>query len=111
MFAAVARLLSNVARRGVTEDPDGILLVLDDLQWAGSDALELLTDLVRPGVPTALPAKHRPLRVVGAYRDTEVQPQDVLGVAVADWAQANWSPIARWGRSQRRNVGAFSTSC
>jgi tetratricopeptide (TPR) repeat protein len=88
MFAAVARLLSNVARGGAAEDSDGILVVLDDLQWAGRDALELLTDLVRPGLTTALPAEHRPLRVVGAYRDTEVQPRDVLGIAMADWAHA-----------------------
>ena len=88
MFAAVGRLLSNVARRRVPDDPDGILLVLDDLQWAGSDALELLTDLVRPGLASGLPADHPPVRIVGAYRDTEVQPRDVLGVAMADWAQA-----------------------
>jgi tetratricopeptide (TPR) repeat protein/transcriptional regulator with XRE-family HTH domain len=89
VFAAVARLLGNVARRGVTEAPGGTLLVLDDLQWAGRDALELLTDLVGPHVPTELSAHHRPLRIVGAYRDTEMQPQDVLGVAVADWAHAS----------------------
>ncbi len=88
MFAAVARFLSNVTRREVPGDSNGIVLVLDDLQWAGRDTLEFLTDLVRPAVPTDLPAQHRPVRVVGAYRDTEVQPRDVLGVAMADWAQA-----------------------
>src|SRR5262249_45430902 len=33
MFAAVARYLANVA------GPEGTLLILDDLQWAGADAL------------------------------------------------------------------------
>src|SRR5947199_7047369 len=36
MFAAVARYLANVA------GPAGTLLVLDDLHWAGADALDLL---------------------------------------------------------------------
>ena len=36
MVAAVARFLANVA------GPAGTLLVLDDLQWAGPDALDLL---------------------------------------------------------------------
>lgn len=88
MFAAVARLLKNIARRGVSRDSQGVLLALDDLQWASRDALELLTDLVRPGSPVELPTLHRPIGVVGAYRDAEVQRLDVLTVAMADWAQA-----------------------
>ncbi len=87
MFGAVARLLANVARRGGFP-AGGVLLALDDLQWAERDALELLAALVRPDAPLSLPAEHPPLRVVGAYRDTEVQPDDVLGVALADWAHA-----------------------
>jgi transcriptional regulator with XRE-family HTH domain len=75
MFAAVGRFLGNVA------GPAGTLLVLDDLQWASPDALDLLIALVRS--PTGAP-----LRVVGAYRDTEVQPQDPLSVALADLAHA-----------------------
>jgi tetratricopeptide (TPR) repeat protein/transcriptional regulator with XRE-family HTH domain len=85
VFEAVARLLDNLAGRDAPGQ-GGVLLVLDDLQWAGSDALELLTGLVRPGGPTG--DRRRVPRVVGAYRDTEVQPRDVLGVALADWAQA-----------------------
>jgi len=84
MFAAVARLLANVAQRECRAVDAGLLLVLDDLQWAGSDALDLLTSLVRSTV--MLPSS--PLRIVGAYRDTEVHPHDVLGVALADWAHA-----------------------
>jgi transcriptional regulator with XRE-family HTH domain len=58
MFAAVARYLANVA------GPAGTLLVLDDLHWAGPDALDLLQVLVRS------PAD-RPLRLLAAYRDTD----------------------------------------
>jgi tetratricopeptide (TPR) repeat protein/transcriptional regulator with XRE-family HTH domain len=75
MFAAVKRFLTNVAGSA------GTLLVLDDLQWAGPDALNLLGALVRV-------AGEVPLRVVGAYRDTDVQPQDPLGVLLADLAHA-----------------------
>jgi len=98
MFAAVARLLSNVA------GPAGTLLALDDLQWAGPDALDLLSALVHAplsplgygevGVGTGLDgtggggAGGGPLRVVGAYRDTEVGPGDPLGLLAADLAQA-----------------------
>jgi len=94
MFAAVARLLANVA------GPAGTLLVLDDLQWAGPDALDLLAALVRPpspahrergGVPLAGgvgEGREGPLRIVGAYRDTEVRPADPLGLLLADLARA-----------------------
>jgi tetratricopeptide (TPR) repeat protein/transcriptional regulator with XRE-family HTH domain len=75
MFEAVARFLANVA------GPAGTLLVLDDLQWAGTDAFDLLTSLLR-GSPTT------PLRLVAAYRDTEVHPPDPLAVTLADLAGA-----------------------
>jgi tetratricopeptide (TPR) repeat protein/transcriptional regulator with XRE-family HTH domain len=71
MFAAVGRYLANVA------SPAGTLLLLDDLQWAGADALDLLATLVRA------PAE-RPLRVAVAYRDTEVRAQDPLAMLLAD---------------------------
>jgi predicted ATPase/DNA-binding XRE family transcriptional regulator len=75
MFAAVARYLGNVA------GPAGVLLLLDDLQWAGADALDLLSALARV-------AAEVPLRLVGAYRDSEVQPSDPLAVLLADLAHA-----------------------
>jgi tetratricopeptide (TPR) repeat protein/transcriptional regulator with XRE-family HTH domain len=75
MFEAVERFLANVA------GPAGTLLLLDDLQWAGADALDLLTSLVR--------ATATPLRLVGAYRDTEVHPHDPLAVTLADLAGAS----------------------
>jgi predicted ATPase/DNA-binding XRE family transcriptional regulator len=71
MYGGVARFLSNVA------GPAGTLLVLDDLQWAGQDALDLLAALVRP-------SSQARLCVVGAYRDTEVQPRDPFSALLAD---------------------------
>jgi hypothetical protein len=71
----VIRLLANVA------GPGGTLLVLDDLQWAGTDALDLLRVLVHA-------AAEGQLRVLGAYRDMEVAPADPLSVLLADLAQA-----------------------
>jgi tetratricopeptide (TPR) repeat protein len=80
MFAAVAQYLANVA------GPAGTLLVLDDLHWAGPDALDLLQALMRA------PAE-RPLRLLAAYRDTDVTDQDPLAFLVAD--------LAREGRASR----------
>jgi predicted ATPase len=75
MVAAVVRFLTNVA------GPTGILLVLDDLQWAGRDALDLLTTLLRS-------ADELPVRVLGAYRDTGLQAGDTLSAFLADLAGA-----------------------
>ena len=74
IHAAVGRLLRNLAGSA------GTLLVLDDLQWAGPDALDLIHTLAR--------APMTPVRIVGAYRDTEVRPADPLGILLADLAQA-----------------------
>jgi tetratricopeptide (TPR) repeat protein len=74
MFAAVGRYLTNVAGSA------GALLVLDDLQWAGADALDLLASLVRT-------EHERPLRVLGAYRSTEVFGPHPLAAALADLAR------------------------
>jgi tetratricopeptide (TPR) repeat protein len=76
MFRAVGRFLDNVA------GPAGTLLLLDDLQWAGADALALLAVLVRGGTQV-------PLRILGAYRHTEVSPTDPLAVTLADLAGAD----------------------
>jgi tetratricopeptide (TPR) repeat protein/transcriptional regulator with XRE-family HTH domain len=75
MVAAVGQFLSNAASTA------GTLLLLDDLQWADPDALDLLMVLVRQ-------AAEVPVRVIGAYRDTEVRPGDPLGVMLADLAHA-----------------------
>jgi tetratricopeptide (TPR) repeat protein len=74
IFKAAATYLANVA------GPRGSVLFLDDLQWAGQDTLDLLASLVRSSPPTTL-------RVVGAYRDTEVTASNPLGLLMADLAR------------------------
>jgi predicted ATPase/DNA-binding XRE family transcriptional regulator len=74
LFAAVTRFLANVA------GPLGALLLLDDLQWAGADALDLLATIARS-------ADTLRLRLVAAYRDTEVAPGDPLAALLADLAR------------------------
>ncbi len=87
MYSAVSRFLTNVA------GPAGTLLILDDLQWADTDALDLLSALVT--TPNA-----SPLRVVGAYRNTEVAPNSPLAAALAD--------LARSGSATRVNLGPLT---
>lgn len=71
VFAAVTRLLANVA------GPAGTLLLVDDLQWAGSDTLDLIAFLLRE------PAG-QPVRILGAYRNTEVRPSDPFTIMLRD---------------------------
>ena len=87
MFGAVARYLTNVA------GPAGTLLVLDDLQWAGPDVLDLLAFLIH--APAQVP-----LQVVAAYRDTEVRTQDPLAQLLTD--------LAREGRALRSALAPLS---
>jgi transcriptional regulator with XRE-family HTH domain/tetratricopeptide (TPR) repeat protein len=93
IHAAVARLLSNVAGSA------GTLLILDDLQWAGEDALDLINTLVRPA--------SLPLRLVGAYRDTEVRAADPLGLLLADLAQARLARQHTVGPLEETDAGAL----
>lgn len=74
MFAAAVRFVSSLAGR------HGVLLVLDDLQWAGADGLTLLASLVRAVRPDRV-------RILAAYRDTEVPPSSPLAEAVLDLAR------------------------
>jgi hypothetical protein len=81
--------------------------VLDDLQWAGADALELLASLLQ--------APARPLRVLGAYRSTEVAPQSPLAVALAagllgeaeadQWCREAYDLLLALGQAQVARVG------
>ncbi len=75
LFAAVTRFLANVAGSA------GTVILLDDLQWAGLDALSLLGTLARG-------SSEIPLRVVGAYRDTEVSEGDPLWNTLGELAEA-----------------------
>jgi predicted ATPase len=62
--------------------------VLDDLQWAGADALDLLVSLLRSG-------GQPPLRLVGAYRETEVGARGAVGEWLAELARDGLATQAR----------------
>jgi tetratricopeptide (TPR) repeat protein/transcriptional regulator with XRE-family HTH domain len=64
--------------------PAGTLLILDDLHWAGPDAVGLLAALI-----TA--AGSPPLRVIGAYRDSETAAR--LGELIADLARESLARV------------------
>lgn len=93
MFAAVARYLANLA------GPLGTLLLLDDLQWAGADALDLLAAIIHAFADaSAHSLRVRPvLRVVGAYRSSEVTADSALATLIVD--------LARESRATRCNLG------
>ncbi len=71
LYAAVDRCL-----RAVTGEA-GVLLVLDDLHWAGPDAFDLLRAVVPAGGTMAV-------QVIGAYRDSERAADAHLQEFVAD---------------------------
>ena len=74
MFIAVERYLTNISGRA------GTLLVLDDLQWVGADALELLTHLIRS-------TRIGRLRILGAFRSTEASAGRSLSTFMSDLAR------------------------
>jgi len=75
------------------------------LQWAGPDALDLLAFLLRESLASGHPdPTYRPgqcLRVVGAYRDSDVTPSGALELQVGDLArdglaaQLRLAPLSR----------------
>lgn len=71
MFRAVARFLANVA------GPEGTFLVLDDLQWASADSLDLLASLARTAVVGRL-------RIAVACRNSDFPWQNRLWEMLAD---------------------------
>ncbi len=71
LFDAVTQLLAGASR----EAP--VLLVLDDLHWAGKTTLSLLRHVLRG-------AKESRLLVVGTYRDTELARTHPLAATLAD---------------------------
>jgi transcriptional regulator with XRE-family HTH domain/tetratricopeptide (TPR) repeat protein len=95
MFAAVARYLSNIA------GPAGVMLLLDDLQWAGADAVDLLVSLTRGFVGTRdAGLGRRRVRIVGAYRSTEVDALHPLALQLPD--------LARDGLLQEAPIGLLT---
>lgn len=87
LFATIERYLANIANSPHT------LLLLDDLQWAGPDALHLIAYLTR---------KRLSLCIVGTYRSTEVQPGHPLARLIAD--------LASEGLAQEIPIGSLNAS-
>lgn len=94
MFGAVARFLANIA------GPEGTLLVLDDLHWAGGDALDLLGTLARDSGASRL-------RIVGAYRDTDVAPHDPLPMLLGDLSREGFVEYAAMSPLRRADATAL----
>jgi transcriptional regulator with XRE-family HTH domain/tetratricopeptide (TPR) repeat protein len=84
-FTAVANVLTRLTAT------HRLLLVVDDLQWANVDTLDLLAALVR-SVPS--------LHLMGSYRDTEVALSELLPLLIAD--------LIREGRLRREQITALS---
>ncbi|GAB4586952.1 BTAD domain-containing putative transcriptional regulator [Nocardia sp. IFM 10818] len=87
---AAVDYLGSVARGGP------VLLVFDDLHWAGEETLELVTELV--SAPVA-----GPVLVVGAYRGTEVGVE--LVAALARMARTEPVRISLGGLSEAETGG------
>lgn len=79
VFEAVTDFLVTAA------EPNGLLVVLDDLQWADQASLQLLTQLVTGGGASRL-------MVVGTYRDTEAGGRGPLRRMLAALAS---TPVTR----------------
>ncbi|AHI00834.1 hypothetical protein GCM10010174_15410 [Kutzneria viridogrisea] len=75
MFAATRRFLLNIS------GPRGVVLLLDDLQWAGADGVVLIDSVLRDLAPGHV-------RVVLAYRDTEAPDGAALAATVAELHRA-----------------------
>lgn len=93
LFGAVGRLLRNMS------GPAGTLLVLDDLQWAAADSLDLLAFLLRETARLPTPA----LRVIISYRDSDLAPDTPLSRLLLDLtreAVAHHLPLTSLGEPE-----------
>jgi tetratricopeptide (TPR) repeat protein/transcriptional regulator with XRE-family HTH domain len=93
MFRAVGRFLAQVA------GPAGTLLALDDLQWAGADALDLIVALAQ-----SVGASSGHLRIVGTYRSTELGIGEPLAAALADLVRARLATRIELGPLDRQEA-------
>jgi class 3 adenylate cyclase/tetratricopeptide (TPR) repeat protein len=71
MFEAVTGLLATASRKRP------VMLILDDLQWAGTPELLLLKHIVRSAMPTRL-------LIIGTYRDSELARTPPVRALLAD---------------------------
>ena len=102
MVAAVVRFLANVA------GPAGTLLVLDDLQWAGADALDLLVTLVRAAAPDGSSALTAGGGRLSRHRGAAAGS---AGGAAGGPGACRLAAQPRWRRCARRRPGSCSMPC
>src|SRR4029077_1641842 len=103
IFAAVRRYLINIA------GPAGTLLILDDVQWAGLDALDSLVRTRAIESPTES-SPHVALRVLGAFRTSEVQsgyPLENLIVDLAHDERVSLYELSRLSDGEARALAAY----
>ena len=98
LFEAVAGLLSAASQQ------QPIVLILDDLHWAGAPELLLLKHILR----TAMPLR---LLIVGTYRDTDLTRTHPLTAALADFRrEAGVERLALHGLDEAAVVGLVTAA-
>ncbi len=101
LFDAVANVI------GAASAEAAVLLVLDDLHWAGKTTLSLLRHVLRG-------AKGTRLLVVGTYRDTELARTHPLAETLADLRRGTRTPpgsrSAAWPPRTSRPTSTRSAS-
>lgn len=96
-----ARLLEAIADAAVTlARPRPLLLVLEDLHWAGNSTLEALARVARR-------AENAPMLVVATYRDEEVGPAHALRALTRELRAEQRLATIDLGRLDRSDVEAI----
>jgi tetratricopeptide (TPR) repeat protein len=96
LYDAVARCLFHLGQ------PSGVLLFIDDLQWADQASLSLLHYLVR------LAGRER-LLILGCYRDTDLDRSHPLAEALDDWNRERAAVRVHLGRLDLDGTSAMLT--
>ncbi len=96
LYDGVARCLFRLG------EPSGVLLFIDDLQWADQASLSLLHYLVR------LAPRER-LLILGCYRDTELDRNHPLSEALDTWNRERAAVRVHLGRLDLDSTSALLT--
>jgi DNA-binding CsgD family transcriptional regulator len=93
LFESICDCLLRIGRATALADGTGLLLVLDDLQWADRPTLLLLAHLaLRVVTPSELFGPYASILVAGAYRSPEVGRNHPLTDVLAHLTRA-WQPV------------------
>jgi class 3 adenylate cyclase len=98
LFEAATGLLSAASQR------QPLVLILDDLHWAGAPELLLLKHILKTGMPLRL-------LVIGTYRDTDLTRTHPLTAMLADWRrETGVERIALHGLDEAAVVGLVTAA-